>query len=150
VVAFAGLMMGSAFWPLKIMRRFQFEHWFFAGMLVGLGFMPWLVTLFFCPHIFSVLAAVDLSVIIKANTFAFMRGTANVLCGLCFVRIGFAITGGLLAGLGVSSGVTVPMIVKGSGLFKDAPNWGSPAGWTVLPGVAIMLVAVVFVSRAGY
>jgi L-rhamnose-H+ transport protein len=150
VVAFAGLMTGTSFWPLKIMRRFQFEHWFFVGMLVGLVLMPWFVTLVFCPKVFSVLAAVDGSVIIKANTFAFMWGIANVLCGICFVRIGFAITGGILTGLGVSAGVTMPMIVKGTGLFKDAPSWGSPAAETVLAGVAIMLVAVVFVARAGY
>ena len=150
VVAIAGLIMGSAFWPLKIMRRFQFEHWFFIGMLVGLVLVAWFVPLFFCPHLSSVFAEVDGSVIIKANVFAFVWGIANVLCSLCFVRIGFAITGGILAGLGVSTGVTLPMIVKGSGLFKDAPNWGSPVAWTVLVGVAIMLVAVVFVSRAGF
>jgi len=72
------------------------------------------------------------------------------LCGLCFVRIGMALTGAILTGLGVSIGVTLPMIVKGSGLFKDAANLTSPAGLTVLAGVAVMLVGVVFAALAGF
>ena len=34
-MAFAGLIMGSGAWPMKIMRKFQFEHWWFVGMLNG-------------------------------------------------------------------------------------------------------------------
>src|SRR5690606_6611706 len=51
---------------------------------------------------------------------------------------------------GVSVGVTVPMLVKGSGLFADAPGLTSRAGLTVLAGVAVMLVGVVLVSLAGF
>ena len=58
----------------------------------------------------------------QANLFALAWGVANILCGLCFVRIGIALTGGILTGLGVSVGVTLPMIVKGSGLFSEAPS----------------------------
>lgn len=150
VVAIAGLVMGSGVWPMKIMRRFQFEHWWFVGMLVGLVLMPWLVTLFFCPNVFEAYRAVDAWVLIKANLFALVWGIANVLCGLCFVRIGFALTGGILTGLGVSTGVTVPMIFKASGLFSQAPGLGSEAGRVVLVGVGIMLVGVLLVSIAGF
>lgn len=135
---------------MKIMRKFKFEHWWFVGMLVGLIIMPWVVTLVLCPNPFAAYRTVDMAVLVKANLFSLGWGIANVLCGLCFVRIGFALTGGILAGLGVSMGVTVPMIVKGSGLFSEAPTLRSPAGQTVLAGVAIMLVGVVFVSLAGF
>jgi len=119
---------------MKLMRRFQFEHWWFISMLVGLIILPWVVTLAFCPNPFAAYHTVDPSLIVKANLFSLGWGVANVLCGLCFVRIGFALTGGILTGLGVSIGVTVPMIVKGSGLFSGAPNLGSAAGRTVLLG----------------
>jgi hypothetical protein len=75
---------------------------------------------------------------------------ANILCGLCFVRIGIALTGGILTGLGVSVGVTVPMIVKGSGLFSEAPNLNSAAGRAVLVGVAVMLCGVIVAAFAGF
>jgi len=42
------------------------------------------------------------------------------------------------------------MIVKGSGLFKDAPSITSPAGLTVLAGVGVMVIGVVFAACAGF
>ena len=35
VVASGGLIMGSGAWPFKLMRKYQFEHWWFVGMLVA-------------------------------------------------------------------------------------------------------------------
>ena len=149
-VAFAGLVIGSGAWPMKLMKKFQFEHWWFIGMLTGLIVIPWLVTLAFCPNAFAAYGSVPLKTLITANLWAAGWGVANILCGLCFVRIGMALTGAILTGLGVSIGVTLPMIVKGSGLFKDAAGLTSPAGLTVLGGVAVMLVGVIFAALAGF
>ena len=150
LVVFAGLFVGSSAWPMKLMKKFQFEHWWFIGMLTGLVLLPWGVTLIFCPDALAAYASVPLGTIITANLWAAGWGVANVLCGLCFVRIGVALTGAILTGLGVSLGVSLPMIVKGSGLFRDAPDAGSPAGLVVLGGVGLMLVGVVFASLAGF
>jgi L-rhamnose-H+ transport protein len=149
-VAFAGLVVGSGVWPMKLIRKFQFEHWWFVGMLTGLILIPWVVTLVFCPKPWAAYATVPAKTLITANLWAAGWGVANILCGLCFVRIGLALTGAILTGLGVSIGVSLPMIVKGSGLFRDAANLTSPAGLTVLAGVAVMLVGVVFASLAGF
>lgn len=149
-VVAAGLMQGSGMWPMKLMRKFQFEHWWFIAMVIGLVIAPWLVTLTLCPHVWDAYRTIDPSTLIKANVFALLWGIANILCGLCFVRIGIALTGGILTGLGVSVGVTLPMIIKGSGLFKGAPNLGSPAGKAVLAGVVLMLVGVVVAALAGF
>ncbi len=142
--------MGSGLWPMKVMRRFEFEHWWFWGMSVGLVLIPWLVPFLFCPHAISAYRSVDTSIVVKGILLSLAWGIANVLCGLCFVRIGFALTGGILTGLGVSVGVTLPMIFKGSGLFSEAPSPGSLASRTVLAAVGVMLVGVVFVSLAGF
>ncbi len=146
----AGLIVGGGAWPMKLMHKFQFEHWWFIGMLVGLVIMPWTITLLFCPHALDAYRSLAPGVLLRANAFAVAWGIANILCGLCFVRIGFALTGGILTGLGISVGVAVPMLVKGSGLFSQAPDWDSPAGRTVLMGVAIILAAVLLVSLAGF
>ena len=135
---------------MKVLRKFQFEHCWFIYSLMGLIITPWFVTLFFCHHPLVAFHSVGSSLLLKANLFSLGWGVANVLCGICFLRIGFALTGGILAGLGISIGVTVPMIVKASGLFSQAPNLGSLAGHTVLLGVAVMLVGVVLVSFAGF
>jgi len=150
VVAAGGLVMGSGVWPFKLMRKYQFEHWWLVGMVVGLVVIPWAIMLVCCPNAIEGLREVPVKNLITANLFAFGWGIANVLCGVCFVRIGVALTGALLAGLGVSVGVIVPMIAKGSGRFEDAPGLASPAGLTVLTAVAVMLVGVVIVAMAGF
>lgn len=149
-VGLGGFIMGSGAWPFKLMKKYQFEHWWFIGMLVGLIIMPWTIALLGCPNAIEGLKAVPASALIKANIFAFGWGIANVLCGICFVRIGVALTGAILGGLGVSVGTIVPLVFKGSGLFKDAPGLGSSAGLTILAGVGVMLIGVVFASIAGF
>jgi len=150
IVVLAGLVQGSGAWPMKLMRRFKFEHWWFVSMVVGLIITPWLITLILCPNAWAAYRSIETLTLIKANIFAVAWGVANILCGCCFVQIGFALTGGILTGLGVSVGVTLPMIVKGSGLFNEAPNLGSSAGRAVLVGVAVMLVGVVLAAFAGF
>ena len=139
VVALAGLIQGSGAWPMKLLKNYKFEHWWFIAQFGGLIVIPWLVTLIFCPNCFQAYSEVPLKTILISNACSLSWGVANLLCGMCFVRIGFALTGAVLTGLGVSLGVTIPMIVKGSGMFSDAPNIGSAAGKTVLFGVALML-----------
>ncbi len=150
VVAFAGLYNGSSVWPMKKMKVFQFEHWWFIGMLNGLIIIPWVVTFLFCPRFWEAYASVPASTLINANLWGAGWGIANVLCGICLVRIGVALSGAILTGLGISLGVSLPMIVKGSGLFQDAADINSPAGLTVLAGVAVMLLGVVFAAAAGF
>ena len=150
VVALGGLSMGSSPWTLKALRKLQFENWLFVAMCIGLIVVPWGVTLGFCPNAIEAFRTVEPSVIIKSNIFAFGWGIANLLCCLGFVRIGVALTGGILGGLGLSLGVMTPMVFKASGLFKQAPDLLSRPGKIVLVGVAMMLVGVVLVSVAGF
>jgi hypothetical protein len=150
VVAAAGLVMGSGAWPFKLMKKYQFEHWWFVGMLIGLVVMPWAITLWGCPHALQSLSNVPLTAILLGNLFSVGWGIANVLCGICYVRIGVALTGAILAGLGVSIGAITPMIFKGSGRFQDAADVTSPAGLTVCLAVGLMLVGVIMASLAGF
>ena len=150
VVAAGGLIMGSGAWPYKLMRKYQFEHWWLVGMVVGLIVIPWTVTLAGCPHALQSLGNVPAWALIMGNLFSVGWGIANVLCGLCYLRIGVALTGAILAGLGVSLGAITPMVFKGSGLFKNANDLGSPAGLAVCAAVALMLVGVGLASVAGF
>ena len=37
---FAGLFIGSSAWPMIFIKKFQYEHWWFSGMLTGLIAIP--------------------------------------------------------------------------------------------------------------
>jgi len=150
VTVLAGLVMGTSPWPLKLMRRFQYEHFAFPSMLVALVLIPWALTLALCPSPWAALARVEPMVLVKANALSLSWGIAQVLALLCFVRIGVSLTYGILCAVGASVGVITPMVFKASGAFADAPDLVSRAGGTVLVGVTVMVVGVFFASLAGY
>ncbi|MHB0956933.1 MAG: L-rhamnose/proton symporter RhaT [Pirellulaceae bacterium] len=150
LVALAGLGTGSIAWPMKRMRRLQFEHYWFVGMLVGLVLLPWMVVLATVPDPWSAYQEVGWKPLLISNLFATGWGLANVLYGICVIRIGAALTGAILSGLGLMVGVTLPMIFKGTGLFRDAPDISSRTGFQVLAGVAILLIGVLLSTAAGF
>lgn len=145
----SGLGTGSCLWPIKVIRKLRFEHYWFVGML-PLILVPWLVVLAAIPDPWGALAEVGWRPVIIANLFAVGWGIANVLAGICAVRIGFTLSGAILTGFGVTVAVTVPLVFKGTGGFRESPDLGSPAGLTVIAGVAIMLLGVVVSAMAGF
>jgi len=149
VTVLAGLVMGTSPWPLKLLRAFQYEHFAFVSMLVALVILPWTITLAFCPQPLVAISEVDSSVLWKANIFELAWGIAQVLAMLCFVRIGVSLTYGILCSIGAAVGVIVPMTIKASGVFQDAPDLVSKPGAIVLAGTLVMLFGVVFASLAG-
>jgi len=150
VVTAAGLISGSAAWPMKLMRKYRFEHWWFIGMATGLIVVPWTITLTCCPHPFQAFASMSLKPLVVANLLAAGWGVANLICGVCYVRIGLALTIAILSGVGLSIGAIMPMILKGSGVFHQAAGIASSAGLTVLAGIGVMLVGTVFAGLAGF
>ncbi len=149
-VFLAGLAAGFAPLPLKFMRRFSYEHWGLVSGLVGYFIIPWTALFFICPDVPGALRAVPLRAFLVGNAFSAAWGVANVLYCICLVRIGFCLTQGILAGVAIPAGVVIPMILKGSGVFADAPGPLSRSGLVIMLGVAMMLAAVFLVSRAGF
>jgi hypothetical protein len=149
IIIISGLWIGGGGWPIKLMRNYAYEHIGLITSLLSLIVGPWAITLLSCPHAMDAYRSLDPSILIKANLFSLAWGIANVLCLICYLRIGFSLTGGILVGVAIPLGVTVPMVFKGSGLFSNAPNLLSPAGLTVLSGAAVMLVGVVFIVLSG-
>ena len=150
LVTIAGLGTGSIAWPMKIMRRLEFEHYWFVGMLAGLMIVPWSIVLVGCPNAFQAYAQVGWEPLLISNLFASGWGVANVLYGILVVRIGAALTGAILSGLGMTVGITLPMVFKGTGMFSEAPDLMSRAGLVVMAGVAVLLAGVVVSAMAGF
>lgn len=150
LVMLAGLGTGTGMWPMKMMKRLEFEHYWFVAMLVGLFIVPWTVVLASVPHPFAAYARVGWEPLVKANLFGLGWGIANVLYGLCVVRIGAALTGAIMTGLGVIAGTTLPMVMKGTGLFSEAPDLSSPSGRLIMAGLGVMLLGVMLCSLAGF
>ena len=149
-VFLAGLAAGFSPLPLKFMRRFSYEHWGLVSSLVGYFIIPWTALFLICPDVPGALRAVPLRDFLVGNAFSAAWGVASVLYCICLVKIGFSLTHGILSGIAIPAGVITPMILKGSGVFADAPGPLSKSGLVILLGVAMMLAAVILISRAGF
>ncbi len=149
LVIVAGILAGGCSAPIKLMHRFRYEHWALISVLTGMFFLPWL-TLAFSVDLKTVLTTMPMYAILKANLFSLSWGIANVLAGLCLIRIGFSLTGGLMTGIGLPIGVLFPMIFRGSGMFADAPSLFSRAGVFIGIGIVIMLAALLLITLAGF
>jgi len=148
-VILAGILAGGSSAPIKWMRFFRYEHWALISVLIGMLILPWSILL--CSaDIKTVMANIPVAALVKANLFSLAWGVANVLAGLCLLRIGFSLSVGILTGVGLPIGVLIPMICRGSGMFADAPTLFSRAGLFIVPGVIIMLGALVLITRAGF
>ncbi|MCX6878535.1 MAG: hypothetical protein NTW21_32685 [Verrucomicrobia bacterium] len=150
VAGLGGAAAGALSWPMKLQKKFKFEHCWFPGMLFGLFVLPWVVTLASCPNAIEGYMSVAPAVIIKSNLFSLAWGVGNVLLGISLVRIGASLSFGILSGVGIPLGVIIPMVFKGSGKFQQAADLNSPAGLTILIATALMLVGVVLVAMAGF
>ncbi len=149
LVVSAGLLIGSMSWPMKVCTSLSFSHMWLSGMVAGLLVAPWAVSLLGVTDLLGAYAQVPPGTLLKANLFSLAWGIANVLFGISVTRIGASLSMAILTGIGASLGVTLPMILKGSGLFAGAPSIVSVTGSVVLLGVAIMLVGVVLCGRSG-
>jgi L-rhamnose-H+ transport protein len=146
----AGIGTGTLALPMKLMRKLQFEQYWFAAMLTGLILIPWSFVWLAIPDPLEKYAQVGWRPLVVANLISVGWGIANVLFGVCVIRIGAALTGAIMSGMAVSAGVTLPMIIKGSGQFSNAPGLLSPAGLAVLGGVAMMVAGVTLCAVAGF
>jgi hypothetical protein len=89
-------------------------------------------------------------VLIKSNLFSLAWGIGNILLGISLVRIGASLSFAVLSGVGIPLGAIVPMVLKGSGMFKAAPDLDSRAGTLILIATALMIAGVVLVAFAGF
>jgi L-rhamnose-H+ transport protein len=150
VAGLGGVAAGSLNWPMKLMKRFNFEQCWFAGMVFGLIIVPWTITLLFCPNAIEAYRSVDASIILKSNVFSLAWGIGNVLLGISLTRIGASLSFAVLSGIGIPLGAIVPMVFKGSGMFNAAPDLSSRTGLVILIATGLMLVGVALVAMAGF
>ena len=145
----AGIAMGLSAAPIKFMTQYRYEHWAFINSFLALIVLPWSLALTLCPDLSGALGQIPMSAYLKANLWSLAWGVANILCGLCFVRIGLSLTTGILTGVGLPVGILLPMVFKGSGQFATAPSLFSSTGFALLALTLVLVFSVALMARAG-
>jgi hypothetical protein len=141
--------MGLSAAPIKFMAKYRYEHWAFINSFLSLVVLPWGLALALCPDLSGALGSVPVSAYLKANLWSLAWGVANVLCCLCYVRIGVSLTVGLLTGVGLPVGILLPMVFKGSGQFSTAPSLFSANGLALLSLTLVLVLSVAMICASG-
>jgi L-rhamnose-H+ transport protein len=143
LVLFSGVMAGSALSPIKFVRKYRFENYWLVDSLTGTVAIPWALALIVTPHLFSVYSQLPWKVLLLPPAFAFSWGIASMLGGLCVSRIGLSLSYALVIGIGASAGSLVPL------MYFSPQTLHTPAGHSILLGIAVMLGGLVLVALAG-
>lgn len=139
----AGAMAGANLLPLKWIRVWKWENFWFVYSIVSLTIVPFGLAFLLLPHLTTVYASTPFSTLIKPLLYGFLWGIAQLGAGICVDKIGLALTSSILNGLCATFGSLTPLVVQHSEMLSQL------SGKLLLVGIAVMLVGVVLCGWAG-
>jgi L-rhamnose-H+ transport protein len=139
----AGSMAGANLLPLKWIRTWKWENFWFVYSIVSLTIVPFSLAFFLLPHLATVYASTPLSALFKPLLYGFLWGIAQLGAGICVDKIGLALTSSILNGLCATFGSLTPLVVQHSEMLSQR------GGRLLLLGIVVMLIGVVLCGWAG-
>ncbi|MBQ7257444.1 MAG: hypothetical protein IJS60_07115 [Abditibacteriota bacterium] len=148
VVALGSLISGTSPWPYKICKVYKMEQLMFISQLVGMFIVPWIIMFFICDvrEAYDQIGFINLVI---CNLFSLVFGVANIIAINCLYKVGFVMFSVLEGGTAVIISTLIPLIFKGSGVFKNAPDITSYSGLLSIIAVLIMVISIILMSVAG-
>lgn len=144
--AFGGLCGALFAVPLRRVKGWSYESYWFVYAVAGMVVLPTALLLAFVPDIGGVYSSVPGRVTLRCVLFGMMWGVGGLTWGLMIRYLGIGL--GLALGCGICSsvGTLVPPLVSGRAgdLVKDFN------AVLTLAGVIATLVGIVFVGAAGH
>jgi L-rhamnose-H+ transport protein len=139
----AGLMNASFTLPMKFTRRWAWENTWLAWSVFALLLLPVVVTLCTVPDLAAIYRGAGIAQLLSVMAFGAGWGLAQVFFGIAVDDIGIALTFSLVLGTSAAVGALIPMLR----LHQDKLN--TPAGHTLLLGIAAVLLGVAICAVAG-
>lgn len=143
-VFFAGSIMGTNLVPLKWIRVWKWENFWFVYSIMSLLVVPFCIAFIFVPHLAVVYESIPLKTMARPFFYGMLWGVAQLGAGISVDKIGLALTGSILNGLCAALGTLTPLILLHSELLSK------PSGQLLLLGTAVMLLGVALCGWAGY
>lgn len=142
VLIAACVFQGSFGLGMKNYRPFSWEAFWVVFSIVGILFFPILWTSIETPGFFKYIRATPGGVLFMAGACGFLWGVSAIWYGKAIDYIGLSLTVGINTGVGCSLGSLIPLFILG-----NIPEANVMA--LLLAGMAIMLVGVGIITRAG-
>ena len=142
VILAAGLQ-GTFLLPMRLIKRWQWEHSWAVFTLFGMLLLNWTFSFAVLPHPAALFSSVPSRDLVTLSLFGAGWGIGAVLFGLGMDKLGLALGYPLIMGLSASLGALLPL------LYLRAGSLSSVRGFALLAGTAVALIGIAICSLAG-
>jgi L-rhamnose-H+ transport protein len=142
-IVLAAVMNATYTLPMKLNRRWAWEHSWFAFSLLGVAAVPTIIAMLTVPGLWSIYGQTPGSTLLAMALFGAGWGVSLVLFGLAISSVGIAITFAVSLGASAASGALIPLITRYPERILTTQ------GMLVLLGITIILVGVGLCGLAG-
>jgi L-rhamnose-H+ transport protein len=143
LVLCAAVMNAAYALPMKLNKKWEWEHSWFAFSFLGVAVVPTIIALLTVPGLWSTYAAVSGGTLAKMVVFGASWGVSLVFFGLALTRVGLAITFAVCLGTSAAVGALTPLMVQHFDLVMTRQ------GALIFLGVFVIIAGVTLCGLAG-
>ena len=141
-----GLASGSFYVPFRRVKVWAWETYWLVGGFFSWIIAPWIIAAFMTSDLFQVLREAPARSLFWAFTFGVLWGLGGLTFGLTMRYLGMSLGMAVALGYTAAFGTLMPPIFRG--VFASEVL-GTRSGLTILAGVGICLLGIVFAGAAG-
>src|SRR5258708_5818193 len=139
----AALMNAAYSLPMKLNKKWDWEHSWFAFSFLGVAVVPTIIALATVPRLWWTYSAVSSGMLAAMALFGAGWGVSLVFFGLALSRLGLAITFAVSLGTSAAVGALTPLVAQHSDQIMTRQ------GGLIFLGVLMIIVGVALCGLAG-
>jgi L-rhamnose-H+ transport protein len=143
LVLCASIMNAAYALPMKLNKKWQWEHSWFAFSILGVAVVPTVIALLTVPKLWSTYTEVSTGTLAAMVLFGASWGVSLVFFGLALTRLGLAISFAVCLGTSAAVGALTPLIAQHSNLVMTRQ------GGLIFLGVLVIILGVALCGLAG-
>lgn len=129
--------------PMKLNKKWEWEHSWFAFSVLGVAVVPTIVAEITVPRLWSTYQGVSTGTLLAMVLFGAGWGVSLVFFGLALTRLGLAITFAVCLGTSAAVGALTPLIAQ------NAASILTRKGEMILLGIMVIIAGVILCGIAG-
>src|SRR5271163_62973 len=143
LVLCAAIMNAAYALPMKLNKKWEWEHSWFAFSIFGVAVVPTVIAWITVPGLWSTYTTVSSGTLAAMVLFGASWGVSLVFFGLALTRLGLAITFAVCLGTSAAVGALTPLIAQ------HADQVMTRQGGLIILGVVVIIVGVALCGLAG-
>lgn len=143
LVLCASIMNAAYALPMKLNKKWEWEHSWFAFSILGVAVVPTIIALLTVPALWSTYTSVSGGTLAAMVLFGASWGVSLVFFGLALTRLGLAITFAVCLGTSAAVGALTPLIAQ------HANRILTRQGGLIILGIFVIILGVAICGLAG-